>query len=403
MHQEKKEFIDLVQKQIDETITQKESIRLKHLSIQIPELEQAALFEIVWDRTIEKDKPLNQPFSSAESHQLFHKIIDAGNNQVKPRKKTIPSQKIVKWISTAAALILISFGVKFMYSTHSNEDVIPQPFAQKHTNQQDVEPGRNRALFLTEDGEQIALDSNQVGIIEAGETFSIVRLETGEIQYTNSDNTQIEQHTVKTPRGGQINFLLPDGTKVWLNAESSIRFASNLGTADRVVHMTGEVYFEVTKSEGRNFLVQGQFGAIEVLGTKFNVNAYDKNLTTAALLSGAIRLETATGAVQMSPNQLTTIAANGNMKTAYNPNVKDMTRWKDGYFHFDRADVSTIASQLERWYDIDVKITGKRKHTAINGTISRNVKLSKMLEMLDYLGLQSSYKNNNLTVNIKNP
>lgn len=403
MPQERNDYIHLLQKQIDGTITEEELIRLDYLSAQIPTSEQEALFEQVWKQKMEKDKPTTHPFTQTESQKIFENIISESSNANPSKHKRSTSHKIVKWMSAAAALLLIGFGTTFIYSVYHNQELDQHTSAQAEIKLEDIEPGRDRALFLTEDGKTIPLDSTRVGMIETAATFSIVRLATGEIQYTHAENAPVEQHTVQTPRGGQINFLLPDGTKVWLNAESSISFASNMGTGDRFVKMTGEVYFEVTKSAGRHFVVEGQFGQIEVLGTKFNVNAYDATQTTAALLSGAIRLQTSSGNVHMQPNQLTTIAANGNMQTVHNPNVKDIVRWKDGYFHFDRADVQMIADQLARWYDIDVKIAGKRKHAEINGTISRNVKLSKMLEMLDYLGLKATYKNNNLTVNAKNP
>ncbi len=403
MPQERNDYIHLLQKQIDGTITEEELIRLDYLSAQIPTSEQEALFEQIWKKTIEKDKPTTHPFTPTESQQIFENIISENSNTNASNHKRLRSHKTVKWISAAAALFLLSFGAMFMYSIFHNEDSNLQTIAQTDIKLEDIEPGHNRALFLTENGKAIPLDSNQGGLIETAANFSIVRLETGEIQYTHAENAPVEQHTVKTPRGGQINFLLPDGTKVWLNAESSVSFASNMGTGDRFVKMTGEVYFEVAKSAGRHFVVEGQFGQIEVLGTKFNVNTYDAKETTAALLSGAIRLQTKEGSVHMQPDQTTTIAANGSMHTVHDPKVKELVRWKDGYFHFDRADVQMIADQLARWYDIDVKIAGKNKQAEISGTISRNVKLSKMLEMLDYLGLKATYKNNNLTVHEKNP
>ncbi|MFD2741992.1 MULTISPECIES: FecR family protein [Sphingobacterium] len=403
MPDENKEYIALIQKQIDGTITKVELVRLDHLSAQIPESEQASLFAQVWQNALEKDNPKTHPFSAEESRHIFQQVIAEDSHTIEPQKNYIRQPKIWKWISTAAALLVIGIGAALLYHKYNVASLPERTLADVNLASPDIEPGRNRAVFLTEDGKAITLDSNRVGLIEKDETFSIVQSETGEIQYTHTQNAPIKQHTVKTPRGGQINFLLPDGTKVWLNAESSISFASNMGAGDRIVKMTGEVYFEVTKSAGRSFVVDGQFGQIEVLGTKFNVNTYDTKETTAALLTGAIRLQTSAGSVHMQPDQLTTIAADGSMHTVHDPNVKNIIQWKDGFFHFDRADVHTIAGQLARWYDIDVKIAGKRQNTAINGTISRNVKLSTMLEMLDYLGLKATYKNNNLTVNVKNP
>jgi len=135
-----------------------------------------------------------------------------------------------------------------------------------------------------------------------------------------------------------------------------------------------------------------------VLGTKFNVNAYDRASSTTALLEGSIQLESSTAQVRMYPNQLAKVETDGRIVTTRVDNINSHILWKDGFFYFDRADAYSIAAQLSRWYDIEVVVQSTNPHQEFTGTVSRKIKLTQLIEMLDYLGIKSKYLNNKLII-----
>ncbi|WP_164111654.1 MULTISPECIES: FecR family protein [Sphingobacterium] len=397
MQSDRQHFSDLLRKHINGQLSEDDTTAFDKFLNSVPEEEQRELFYQVWQEVLsEGDEPV-QTFSDTEKKHILDKVLQRDS----PAKISYPSGQSV-WRGAlarymVAAVMLLTIGVGlFLYSDRIDA---PVESLANNNSKQDVEPGTDRAILLTEDGEEITLDSKQVGVIKSSQSFNIVRLESGEIQYQSTGQNQSPQrHTVRTPRGGQINFLLPDGSKVWLNTASSLTFSSNMTTADRVVDMTGEVYFEVVKRQGQRFVVNGHFGQIDVLGTKFNVNAYDRALSTTALLEGSVQLESSTAQVRMYPDQLAKVRTDGRIVTARVDNINNHISWKDGFFYFDHADAYSIAAQLSRWYDIEVVVQSTNPHQEFTGTVSRKIKLSQMIEMLDYLGIKSKYLNNKLII-----
>lgn len=389
MQQDRSYFLNLLKKHINGQLSSKELIVLDRFLSTLSEEEQEEVFDTIWGDAILEAESAEPVFSNKEKKGALKNILK--KDQYHQRNRLLP------FVAAAMVLLVCSFIFlrdKVFDSVNDNVESI-----DLMADKMDVNPGRDRAILLTESGEEIALDDDRVGVIKTGNTFNIVRLESGEIQYKVIEKSSVvERHMVRTPRGGQINFLLPDGSKVWLNTASSLTFSSDMSHKDRIVDMTGEVYFEVAKRSGQRFLVNGDFGKIDVLGTKFNVNTYDRGLSTTALLEGAISLESKSGRVELKPNELATVKLNGQLTKQKRDNIEELTLWKDGYFHFDRANVHSIASQLARWYDIEVKVQSIRTDHEFNGTISRQVKLSKMIEMLDYLGLKCRYIDNKLII-----
>lgn len=389
MQQDRSYFLNLLKKHINGQLSSKELIVLDRFLSTLSEEEEEEVFDTMWREAILEAEITEPVFSNKEKKGALKNILKKG--PYRQRNRLLP-------FVAAAMVLLVSSFIFLRYKVFDgvndkvqNVDLV--------VDKMDVNPGRERAILLTESGEEIALDDERIGVIKKGSTFNIVRLESGEIQYkVTGASSLVERHTVRTPRGGQINFLLPDGSKVWLNTASSLTFSSDMSHKDRIVDMTGEVYFEVAKRSGQRFLVNGDFGKIDVLGTKFNVNTYDRGLSTTALLEGAVSLESKSGRIELKPNELATVKLNGQLTKQKKDNIEELTLWKDGYFHFDRANVHSIASQLARWYDIEVKVQSIRADHEFNGTISRQVKLSKMIEMLDYLGLKCRYIDNKLII-----
>jgi len=194
-------------------------------------------------------------------------------------------------------------------------------------------------------------------------------------------------NTITTPRGGQYQLVLADGTKVWLNAASSLKFPTAFAGDERRVELTGEGYFEVLHNDKKPFLVDTRNGIIQVLGTHFNINAYDNEMTVnTTLLEGSIKVFNESAFVILKPGQQSVINKRGEIRINKGIDVDEVVAWKNGKFQFGEAmSIEMIMRQLARWYDIEVEY--KTKETGhIGGSISRNVNVSKVLEMMEMTG-----------------
>lgn len=405
MKSEKERLKLLLNKYLQGDITREELVQLDHCLRRVPHAQQEQIFSQIWESSAGKEIP-DLLFSEHEKTDLLNRIFQL-EREVEPVSEG-RYRRLYNWkaaVLVAACSIAAIVGFFWLRPANEVEKALSLAVAEypvlQGVDAEEVSPAGHEAVFMTNGGEKITLKDNFVGVIDRGEGFQIVRTSSGEVQYQSvGDKLTDKWHTVATPNGGQVNFLLPDGTKVWLNAASSIRFRSDMGVAGREVEMLGEVYFEVAKRKEKKFVVKSDFGNIEVLGTKFNVNTYDRRKVQTALLEGSIQLNTAAGSRKMRPNELTTISKTGKMQTDEKDNIQNMIAWTSGYFYFEDADISTVGQHLARWYNIGVEVSNSSMDRKITGTIDRNVKLSKMIEMLEYLGLNCVLNNGKLIINI---
>ena len=204
--------------------------------------------------------------------------------------------------------------------------------------------------------------------------------------------TEITYNTVSTPRGGQYEVILPDGTQVWLNAASSLKFPTAFIGKERNVELTGEAYFEVSKNKAMPFHVSAAGQVIEVLGTHFNVNAYtDETLLKTTLLEGSVKVNKGISFATLKPGQQSTINNNEItpvIKIAEVTDADEVMAWKDGKFYFNNADIKTVMRQIGRWYNVDIEYAGKIPgNDGFTGTFSRNMTASKALKILAFSGV----------------
>jgi ferric-dicitrate binding protein FerR (iron transport regulator) len=193
--------------------------------------------------------------------------------------------------------------------------------------------------------------------------------------------------------------MLPDGTKVWLNAVSYLRFPTNFSGNTRQVEIGGEVYFEVAKNRAKPFIVKSNRTQITVLGTHFNVNDYpDEAFAKTTLLEGSVKINGKQSVGILKPGDQALLNENDEMKIAADVNVKEAVAWKNEIFDFNNTDITSIMRQVARWYGINVIYTGKSAPVLYKGRISRNVNLSEMLAMIKYMGINYTLEGNNLTV-----
>jgi ferric-dicitrate binding protein FerR (iron transport regulator) len=251
----------------------------------------------------------------------------------------------------------------------------------------EIAPGHDGAILTLADGSKIVLDSIEKGklVSQAG-----AELVLGNNQLTYKAQAQpaaaISYNMLNVPRGRQFRVVLPDGTNVWLNAASSLRYPTAFTGATRQVEITGEAYFEVAHNAAMPFIVKKGETEITVLGTHFNINAYDEESTQdITLLEGSVQVKHGGNSLVIKPGQQARIG-NG-IKLADEVDLDEVVAWKNGKFQFgETADIQTIMRQVANWYDVDVKYSGTNfKH--IGGTISRDVNLSQLLKVLETTGV----------------
>lgn len=308
----------------------------------------------------------------------------------------VVKQQRRRWLSYAAAILGLLGTAAGGYTWLASRPA-PKVVALQ---QQDILPGGDKAILTLADGSHIALDSmGNAQIAKQGGT-AIVNTAGGKISYNavNKSN-QVLYNTISTPRGGQFQITLPDGSQVWLNALSSLRFPTAFIGDKRAVELTGEAYFEVQKDAGKPFAVKVGSMQIDVLGTSFDVMAYpdEKNVQTT-LVDGAVKVIAGEQAIVLAPGQQTQLQKNGKLDVINIADVESITAWKNGYFKFNHSDLQSVMRQLSRWYEIDVNFQGPIPDFRFVGELKRKASLSTNLKILSYSQVHFEVDGN--TINI---
>lgn len=308
----------------------------------------------------------------AESSQQILEAVLASENPVNksPLYVLRPYRRRILRYAAAAVLLLAVSTLMFIIRTGKKEKTLAE---NKPANIviKDVPPGHTGAILLLANGETIVLDTAKNGTISDGFTKTPDAI--------SVKKTSIEWATLITQLGRQQQIVLSDGTKVWLNAGSSIKFPVSFTGAERRVEITGEAYFEVAHNAAMPFFVKAGKQEISVLGTHFNVNAYDDEPgIKTTLLEGSVKINNET---LLNPGQQ---FSNGVVSKA---NLEASVAWVHGYFQFDHADIETVMRQLSRWYDVEVRFEGTPTAEKFGGEIQRNLQLSEVMELLSTLNI----------------
>ncbi|MCA1919518.1 MAG: FecR domain-containing protein [Flavobacterium piscis] len=288
-----------------------------------------------------------------------------------------------------AASIAVLLGTGIFYFTKTKEQ-IPQ-VAEKP---QEIAPGGNRGILTLSNGKQIVLAdiSAKDTIAKEGEEdeVTIKMGANGVITYIINPNTDASKadanlfNTLSTPTGGQYNIVLADGTKVYLNAVSSIKYPTQFNGDQRIVELDGEAYFEVAKNKNKPFIVKSGDQDIEVLGTHFNLHAYDnESVVKTTLLEGSVAVNYKNQKAILKPGQQSNVSDKFNKITIKQVDTEAAIAWKNGRFKFDNADLKTVMRQLERWYGIKVEYRGDVSDVRFNGGTFMNKNLSEVLKVLE--------------------
>ncbi|ASZ14125.1 DUF4974 domain-containing protein [Chitinophaga pendula] len=282
-----------------------------------------------------------------------------------------------RWAAAATLLGAVALGVYLLREPTNTHFVYQQP-----TNNSTIKPGGNKAILILDDGSQLALqgaDSSQI----ARQSGAALQGDSGLLAYNGKG--PVHYHEIRTPAGGQYSVVLPDGSRAFLNAASSLRYPTAFTGNQRAVTMTGEVYFDITPAVNAPFSVKVGSAEVNVLGTAFNIMAYtDEPAIRTTLVQGAVLVRQGETASHLLPGQQAILNSAGQLKIS-RADVSQAIAWKEGVFEFNQ-DIHDIMRQIARWYDVEIMYEGEIKERSYIATISRNESIDQVLSKLQEAG-----------------
>lgn len=365
--------------------------------------EEERLLVEAWEAELEAsgevtaDEPRMKDWQKAVHARLMERI-----GEEEAVKMPLPVHRVHfmrRWGWAAAAVVLAAgLGAYWMPGRQGTSG--PETVEAR---QQDISPGKSGAILTLADGTQVELDSMGNGLI-ASQQGADVKLKNGEVEYDDTENKADEMvyNTMTTPRGRQFRLILPDGTKVWLNAASSLRFPTAFLGVDRMVEVTGEAYFEVAKDARKPFnILVNRTAVVQVLGTHFNINAYDnEQLMQTTLLEGSLAVTHGHQRALLRPGQQAQLKpGDGNgLKVTADVDLEKVMAWKNGIFNFEGATLDAFLRQVERWYDIDVAYENGIPEIRFWGKMTRDIPLSGLLVVLERSNVKFRLEGRKLTI-----
>jgi transmembrane sensor len=315
--------------------------------------------------------------------------------QIQLHKQPAPARTVymkrVRWAAAAAAILVIGTASWFLFFNQAIQPIV----VQKTLSNDVAAPLSSKAVLLLSGGRSISLDSIAIGQIATEGDINIIKAGNDQLVYQASATPggSSPVNTLTVPKGSRpLRVTLSDGTRVWLNAASSLIYPAAFTGDDRKVQMTGEGYYEVAKIDKKKFFVSSNGIETEVLGTHFNVNAYDDEASIKiTLLEGSINVKTcgqaeAANPQRLSPGQQAQWENGEKIKVVEDANTDEVMAWKEGYFDFSGNDIRSVMRQLARWYDVEVEYQGKITGSRFSGIISRHNSLSAVVKMLESTG-----------------
>jgi hypothetical protein len=285
-----------------------------------------------------------------------------------------------------------------MYQYFSSNQLSNTVETRTRTIIKDALPGGEKAILTLANGERIVLDNAGNGALTQQGGIKVIKLN-GQLSYKNSNGmVQMVYNTISTPKGGQYQLELADGSKVWLNAASSLRFPNVFIGNKREVELTGEGYFEVAKNNKQPFTVKFNNTSVNVVGTHFNIDTYkDEGEDKVTLLEGSVIVAKLKNTTMLKPGQQAKIGT-ASIGLNNSPDLESVMAWKNGSFHFDKTPLKHILLQAARWYNIEIEFGGKASTRVFSGDISRNVNLSQLLKILELSNVQFQFDGKQLVV-----
>ena len=388
---ERNELISLIEKYLDGTATDKERQEV-----------------LTWYHSIDHSRieiPLEDSFEKKEVRDRIRYKLEQYIAQERPVRK-------IAWHRWAAAAVILLIGGGSYFWIHADFQGTRKPGITLSSLKKDVPPGGNRATLTLANGKKVILDNVHNGQLAIQGKSKVMKVDSGLLAYNsqltahNAQSTIVQYNTLTTPRGGQYRLNLPDGTKVWLNAASSITFPTAFTGNKREVEVTGETYFEVAENTAMPFVVKKGDVEVQVLGTHFNVNAYeDESALKVTLLAGKVKIISGNGRKQSSlinPDEQAQVNRNGSIMINTAVDTSETVAWKNGKFKFDNTSLTELMRQLSRWYNVRIVYSGNVKEDANKyafvGEIERDSNLSIVLKLLELGGVHFAIKGRDLIV-----
>ncbi|MNK37604.1 fec operon regulator FecR [compost metagenome] len=363
---------ELFQKYVDKSITEEEYAEL-FVYIRNPETKEQMLAF------------MDEHNKQVQSDALVHEIDwDGMYENITNPKKSGGRKPMAWWRYGTAAAILVVIGMTWFYIAQEKVESLPLAYHN------DVLPAREKAVLTLADGSQIELDNSATKNLATQGGISIERDAKGQLVYLVKGNTQDDSqkvNTLSTPAGGKFSVVLSDGSKVWLNASSSIKFPAAFAKENRRVEIKGEAYFEIEKDSSRPFYVINGSSEIKVLGTHFNVMAYpDEYRSELTLLEGAVQFSKNGHSELLKPGKQILFTENNKETKQVEANIEEVMAWKNDLFVFNNTNIDEVMKELMRWYDVKVKFEGEKPDISFTGVLPRNTNVSKILKTLELTG-----------------
>ena len=298
------------------------------------------------------------------------------------KKKTVRS--LFSKRKTVAASIILTIGLSSTFFYYSNHQKAALPIQAKTVVvKEDVKPGVTGAVLTLANGDTMVLDSVSTGQLTDQKNTAVIKKK-GELVYAQGINAKEVQNTLTTPKAYRYNLTLADGTKVWLNADSSITFPTAFIGKERKVVVTGEAYFEVAKDAKRPFKVFVNEIEVKVLGTHFNINAYqDEDSIKTTLLEGSVQLSKKDKKIVLKPGEQGLASNSGALAITSDVNLESVMAWKNGIFYFENASMQMVLKEISRWYDVAIIYDKGLPTRFFEGEIQKDLPLSVLLKTLE--------------------
>jgi hypothetical protein len=342
--------------------------------------ENLALFnELTTEESLSAELAIFASFSATKDwEKIATKTVNANHLKFSKFNR-------VFWLSSAAILFFVIVGA-FQFWKFTSNQKSNYSLQLKHN----IVPGSNKATLTLADGTIILLNDSLNGFHAKQQNVDLL-IKNGEIVYQSlGQNEPTIYNTIITPNGGQYKLLLDDGTKVWLNAASSIKYPTTFSGNERIVALTGEGYFEIAHNVQKPFkVILPNIGKVEAMGTVFNINSYqDESILKTTLVEGKIKVDFGSKSQFLTPGQQSHFFKNGQLSIINNIEMDEVIAWKNGQFVFKQINVEGIMRQLSRWYDVDVFFDGKLSKETFSGIVNRNANLLEVLKIMEAGGVR---------------
>ena len=372
MHQENKRYFDLAEKWLKGTITE----------------EEMNEFSEWYDNTDNEVLNIPEGFAGSED-ELGNRMLLAIKKRRKESLRSVYLTRTTLFKLTVAAALIVASTLPILYIKNKDASQEENSSISAVSKRDTIVPGRNRAVLILGDGREVLLDTITSGTIAENTHARVIKLDDGELSYSAlaDINAPVSYNTLSTPRGGQYAITLVDGTRVWLNSSSSLRFPTSFRDPERTVELSGEAYFEVAQNRKKPFTVKVNDVEVKALGTDFNIMAYkDETTINTTLMEGSVVVSKWKETVRLNPGQQAQISEDGKIDIVKNADTEQAIAWKNGFFNFTGSDIETTMRQIARWYNIEVIYEDKiTEH--FNGTILRNASIERVLRMLEFTGV----------------